>query len=409
MRLFSPQRCFLLLLVMVTAGCNLGNVTTPGQTISGEPTVSIISPNPNAIYFEGVAVNIQAKISNAGSNIDRVEVVIDGQTVATLTDLNPSGAASFNVTHGWSASGIGAHTIGVTAYRPDGSSSTPASVEISVVAQTGQSAGTPQPPTQSQNTQTQNTQANTAPATTSGDQPTNAPPTAAATTASASATPTTPTASFAQGINVRRGPGLAFDPPIGAFAAGQTTEILALNTDGTWYKVRYGGGEGWVFAALTQASGNLNALPRDPGPPVPTAAPPTAVPPTQPPAPPASSVNLVAGIVELNPGQPTCAQTFNIGFDVANLGTQASASSGTVSVQDVRTADGSVQQETVGGFPVLQPNQTFRVDMPLTVSTWYNEEHMIVLIIDPANQIGETNEGDNRREVRYTLQKGSCP
>ena len=67
------------------------------------------------------------------------------------------------------------------------------------------------------------------------------------------------------------------------------------------------------------------------------------------------------------------------------------------------------QQTTIGGFPVLQPDQTFRVNMPLTVSTWYNEQHTIILIIDPDNQIPETNEGDNRREVRYTLQKGNCP
>ncbi|MCC6805716.1 MAG: SH3 domain-containing protein [Anaerolineae bacterium] len=416
MRLFSPQRGLLILLAIVVAGCTLNNVPNPGQTISGEPTVRILSPQPNATYFEGVAVNIQATVANAGSDIDRVEVVIDGQTVATLTEVNPTGAASFNVTHGWSATGIGAHTIDVTAYRPDGSSSAPATVEITVVAQSGGGSPTRQPtqsPGTSQNTQTNatSTTGSTAGSTagsTENSQSTTVPPTAAPTNApAASATPTTPTASFAQGINVRRGPGLAFDPPIGAFAAGQTTEILALNTDGTWYKVRYGGGEGWVFAQLTQASGNVNALPRDPGPPVPTAAPPTAVPPTQVQATtaPTSSVNLVAGIVELNPGQPSCAQTFNIGFDVANLGSQATSASSTVAVQDVRTADGSVQQETLGGFPVLQAGQTFRVDMPLTVSTWYNEEHTIILVIDPSSQNGETEEGDNRREVRYTLQK----
>lgn len=409
MRLLSSRLGLLILLAIVAVGCTLNSAPAGGQTISGDPAVRILSPQPNATYFEGVAVNIQATISNAGSDIDRVEVVIDGLTVATLTDVNPTGAASFNVTHGWSATGIGAHTIDVTAYRPDGSSSAPAAVEITVVAQSGGNTTQPQP-TQSQST-SQNTQANTTqPTAAQGSQATTVPPTSAPTNApAASATPTTPTASFAQGINVRRGPGLAFDPPIGAFAAGQTTEILALNTDGTWYKVRYGGGEGWVFAQLTQASGNINALPRDPGPPVPTAAPPTAVPATQPPAPPASSVNLVAGIVELNPGTPSCAQTFNIGFDVANLGSQATSASGSVSVRDVRSADGSTQQETLGGFPVLQPGQTFRVDMPLTVSTWYNEEHTIILIIDPANQIGETEEGDNQREVKYTLQKGSCP
>ena len=173
--------------------------------------------------------------------------------------------------------------------------------------------------------------------------------------------------------------------------------------------MRYGGGDGWVFAALTDASGDIASLPRDPGPPVPTPLPPTAIPATQPPPPPSTSANLVAGIVVLDPGQPSCGATFNIGFDVANLGGEQTAASSTVSVQDVRSSDGSTQQTTLGGFPVLQPNQTFRVNMPLTVSTWYNEDHTIVLIIDPNNQVPETEEGDNRREVHYTLQKGSCP
>ncbi len=410
MRLLAPYRHFLFALIVLVAGCTLNNAPSTDQAVSGDPTVRILSPQPNATYLDGVVVNIQATVSNAGKDIDRVEIVVDGQTVATLSDANPTGAASFNVTHGWSAAGGGAHTIGVTAFRPDGSSSAPATVEITVVSQDGQTNTNTTAPTAAQPTQQSGGQSSATQAiTTQNSQPTTQPPTAAPTTVSASATPTTPTASFAQGINVRRGPGLVFDPPIGAFAAGQTTEILALNPDGTWYKVRYGGGEGWVYAALTDASGDIASLPRDPGPPVPTAAPPTAVPPTQPPPPPASSANLVAGIVELNPGQPSCGATFNIGLDVANLGSEATTTSGSVSVQDVRTADGSVQQTTVGGFPVLQAGQTFRVNMPLTVSTWYNEQHTIILIIDPDNQIPETEEGDNRREVQYTLQKGSCP
>jgi hypothetical protein len=172
--------------------------------------------------------------------------------------------------------------------------------------------------------------------------------------------------------------------------------------------VRFGGGEGWVFAALTEASGDIGSLPRDPGPPVPTAPPPTAVPATQPPPPPASNANLVAGIVELQPGTPVCQETFNLGLDVANLGSDITSASGTVTVQDIRTADGSVQQQTTGGFPQLQPQQTFRVNMPFTVSTWYNETHTIILIIDSNNAIAESSEADNRREVQYTLQKGNC-
>ncbi len=421
MSLLLRHQALLLLVIALLAGCTLNNsALQPQQTISGAPVVSILSPQPNATYLEGVVVNIQATIGNAGKDIDRVEVVIDGQTIATLSAPNPTGATAFNVTHGWSASGDGTHSIGVTAYRADGSSSAPASVQITVMAGNGQSssgqptniAASTAAPTQANSSSAPTSSgANVSGATTQANNPSATPVSAATsgTPASASPTSTTPTASFTQGINVRSGPGLNFDPPIGAFAAGQSAQIVALSMDGTWYKVRYGGGTGWVYAALSQASGDLASLPRDPGPPtpLPTAIPPTPVP-AQPTSPP-SSANLVAGIVELSVGQPTCQQTFNIGLDVANLGTTATASSGTVSVKDIRAADGSVQQTTIGGFPVLQPNQTFRVNMPFTVSTYYNEKHTIILIIDPDNQIPESNEGDNRREVDYTLQKGSCP
>src|SRR6266567_3719085 len=99
MRLLSPHRRWLIVLLILITGCTLNNVSVPNETISGAPTVRILAPQPNATYMEGVAVNIQATISNAGKDIDRVEIVIDGSTVATLSQPNPNGAASFNVTH----------------------------------------------------------------------------------------------------------------------------------------------------------------------------------------------------------------------------------------------------------------------------------------------------------------------
>ncbi|NUQ03330.1 MAG: SH3 domain-containing protein, partial [Anaerolineae bacterium] len=233
-------------------------------------------------------------------------------------------------------------------------------------------------------------------------------PTTAAPTEQPAVAATTPIAGFSQGVNVRRGPGLEFDPPIGAYAAGQTAEILAISTGGDWYKVRYGGSEGWVFAQLAAVSGDTSALPRESGPPRPTPRPATATP-VLPTGMPASGANLVAGIVVLNPAAPVCAQTFVVGLDVANLGTEPTSASGTVTLNDVRAADGSQQDSTIGGFPVLQPGQTVRVDMPLTISTWYNEMHRITLTIDQENLIAESNPNDNAVSLEYFLDKGGCP
>jgi len=388
------------LLAILLSACNLNTSSQNNAVnVSGEPQVRIVSPLPNATYLEGVTVNIQAIVANAGTDIDRVEVVVDGGIVATLPQPNANGAASFSVTHGWSAAGVGAHTIDVTAFRADGSSSVPAAVNVNVVSRNTQIEPTA---TTQQITLPTVTPRGSAQATseTTGE--------ATDTAGGGNATPSVPTASFAQGINVRRGPSTLFQPPIGAFAQGQTAEILALNTAGDWYKVRYGGGEGWVYAPLVTVTGNTSSLPRESGPPLPTLAP-SAIPLPTATVVPQTTANLVAGIVELQPGQPVCGQTINIGFDVANLGSQATSASGTVSVQDVRTADGSVQGTTVGGFPVIQPGETFRVTMALTISTYYGEGHRIILIIDQGNAIPETNETDNRREVEYTLDRGSCP
>jgi uncharacterized protein YraI len=394
-------------IVWLMTGCSLNfSPRNVAQTINGVPEVTIVSPLSDSTYAEGVSMIIQALITNAGADIDRVELAVDSNIIATLTDANPDDAFAFSVTQSWTAAGAGTHNVSVTAFRADGTSSTPASVQFTIISSvpgisevepvTTEEVGGANPAQRPTNT---SVPATSPPANTALPQP------------AAQPQSTAPIATFNQPINVRRGPGTLFNPPIGSFNAGQTTEILARHPGGEWYKVRYGGGEGWVFANLITVSGDVSTLPLDQGPPVPTAAPPTAIPPTAIPAatsPPATTANLVAGVVVLNPSQPVCNQTFTIGFDVANLGGEPTASSGTVSVRDVRAADGTTQQETIGGFPVLQPGQTFRVDMPFTVSTWFDEDHRLTLVIDPNGQIPETVDGDNRVELTYRLNKGSC-
>ncbi|MCK6579203.1 MAG: SH3 domain-containing protein [Anaerolineae bacterium] len=405
-RLFLP----LLTLSLISTGCNL-NAAPGAAAITGAPLVQISAPQPGATYLEGVEVNIAAQVSNAGADIDRVEFAVDESLVETISEANPQGAAAFGVSRSWQAAGLGEHRIAVTAFRRDGSASETALVAITVIAG-GANPGATQPSLPM--TSAQETRFVLPTVTPLGGQgaPPTALPTAQPTTAAPTEQPavaaTTPIAGFSQGVNVRRGPGLEFDPPIGAYAAGQTAEILAISTGGDWYKVRYGGSEGWVFAQLAAVSGDTSALPRESGPPRPTPRPATATP-VLPTGMPASGANLVAGIVVLNPAAPVCAQTFVVGLDVANLGTEPTSASGTVTLNDVRAADGSQQDSTIGGFPVLQPGQTVRVDMPLTISTWYNEMHRITLTIDQENLIAESNPNDNAVSLEYFLDKGGCP
>ncbi|MEO0561890.1 MAG: SH3 domain-containing protein [Chloroflexota bacterium] len=92
-------------------------------------------------------------------------------------------------------------------------------------------------------------------------------------TVAATATPSVPTANILVNLNVRRGPSIRFNPPIGRFTEGERAEIIAVNTSRDWYKVVYQGSQGWVSASpdFVRATGPLNTLPVDPGPPTPTA------------------------------------------------------------------------------------------------------------------------------------------
>ncbi|MBC7809497.1 MAG: SH3 domain-containing protein [Burkholderiales bacterium] len=86
------------------------------------------------------------------------------------------------------------------------------------------------------------------------------------------------TLTFNSDTNVRSGPGTVFNPPLGAFQEGNTTNILAVNPAGDWYKVGFGSGVGWVWSGLVSVSGSTSSLPVEVGPPAP---PPTSAPAVQ--------------------------------------------------------------------------------------------------------------------------------
>ena len=79
----------LLLLVVGLAACNLNQSQVTSTTVSGNPEVRIVSPLPNATYLEGVPVNIVANVSNAGADIDRVEVLVDGSRWHVIRPRRP--------------------------------------------------------------------------------------------------------------------------------------------------------------------------------------------------------------------------------------------------------------------------------------------------------------------------------
>lgn len=203
-------------------------------------------------------------------------------------------------------------------------------------------------------------------------------------------------------VNVRQGDSVDY-PVITALTQGTTVNVLGISNQGTgWYYVQLPDGRrGWISPTVVDAQGDFSNIPRLAPPPIPVT--PTPVPT----ATPATVSNLTAGIVVFDNPTPTCNVPFTVGFDVANTGSIPTPG-GFVTLIDSRQADGSIQANITQPLPIINPGTTVRINFPLTISTWYNEVHVITLTIDSANQIFEFNENDNRQTVTYVLQQGGC-
>ena len=205
--------------------------------------------------------------------------------------------------------------------------------------------------------------------------------------------------------NVRSGPSTAYDV-LGQVSKDEQYQVIGATVDYAWVVIQFRGTQGFLATYLLDVFGNLQSLPIIVPPPTPTLPPsPTPLPVT---ATPFSTINLVAGNFRFDPPSPNCAQPFNIYLDVANQGSSITPG-GNITVSDYRALDNTFQTSAIGTFPSLAPGQTVNVVIPITVSTYYNENHHLVMIVDSNNAIFENNETDNIKEAIYLLNKASCP
>lgn len=218
---------------------------------------------------------------------------------------------------------------------------------------------------------------------------------------------TTPRVTALIDANVRKGDDVRYDK-VGFLLKGQSAVILGISSFGSgWYYIQLdNGGRGFISPTTVQVTGDTSNLPAINPPPLPTPAA-TATPVATPVPPTAANLQITA--IHLEPAQPVCGQTYTVFVTVTNVGSQVTASSGIIAVQDVHVASGTIATKSTGGFPVLNPGQGFQVFIPLTANIYYNEQHRIDLTIDPGNQIPETNKSDNYTPFNYVLAKGSCP
>jgi hypothetical protein len=406
-----------LLLVMMPACTLVAPGQPPAQTISGVPVVELVSPAPNNTYLEGVAVTIQASVSNAGADIALVEFSVDNTVIATADDPNTADAAVFSISQRWTAEGEGEHTISVTAFRADNSSSAPAAVTVNVITQVADETEAPDDDggnnAQSGGTTGGQQQATRAPTTA----PTAVPTTAVPTTEvpAATVTPNVPTITVNQGIgvNVRSGPSTLFNPPLGQLAGGSTAEIIAINPAGDWYRVRTAQLTGWVFSANVTVSGNTSGLPIEQGPPLPTPVPATPVPPTATPGggttggTGGTGANIIANTPSLSPS-PFCGVGYTISVNIVNTGNQPTATGFFVGATVTGPGSQYPIQVSVAVSAIIQPQQNFVAQLPVITPVMQGgQTYTVTITLDPNNQVPETNDSDNTSTTTYVL-GGTC-
>ncbi len=433
------RRLAVLVALAGTLACSLtapgGDDNTPAPqsvAMGNELTAELAAPLDGAVYLEGVPVNVVARVANAGSDIDRVEVLADNRIVTTVPAPNPAGAPSFSVAQSWTPSAPGTYQVSLAVFRGDGSSASAQQRTIEVIASESSgddSATDDTAPTEPQPTEPEPTAVTAptdAPADSGGEagesgesgdteQPDEAqppaedPPTQPPAEEPTDAPPPTessPTARLTAGANIRGGPGTTF-PIIGTYAAGTETGALAVNSAGTWYKIEFYNGEGWIFGNLVEVSG-ADQLPIDDGPPPP---PPTNTPVPATATPEPSNVNLTFnGSITIDPFPPNCGDTMSFRIPIRNTGTDSFGTTGAVVIRDVHIDSGAVT-ETRAPVPDLPGGGEATIDgVFLTVETNFDTRHRIEVVLDANNEIAESNENDNSFSGNeYTLNnEGGC-
>lgn len=224
-------------------------------------------------------------------------------------------------------------------------------------------------------------------------------------TLAASPTPldTTPRITANTDANVREGDSTIY-PVVGGLDAGDTVRVLGISSTGSgWYYIELAdGNRGFVASSLVSASGDIRSVPRVNPPPPPFT--PTPLP-TNTPVP---NGNLAASSPSIDPLPPVCQQPFDVLVNIINNGSTSTTAEAIVLIQDIHVATGAVQASISRTLPVLEPGRNYVVGGPMTVSTYFSEEHRIVVTIDVNGTVAETNENDNVVTASYTLARGGC-
>ena len=396
--LLAPVVAHFLCLTLLV-GCNLEVIPEDrSPSFEGPPVIHIAAPLPNQTFLSGTTVIVQARVENAGPDISRIAVLLNEELMGEQLNPNETQAEVLPLTIDWPTSNEGDYTIAVVAERGDGSSARE-DVKIMVIPRSQYqapevataTAEVTEPPPANEAAPSQAEDRATA------DSPAEAPQPAAATSAPALTTGLSEvTGTVIRPAPLRPGPGVDSGQPIGSLMVDDEVLVIAVNPEGSWYRVRRGTAiDAWVDASLVSAPGDLTGLPIETGEPAPAA----------------EGVNLVVTGVELAPDPPVCGEQTIVRATVRNSGTVKSQTSPWVAVHAHLLSDQSVQAqnaETVY-LPALEVGEATVLEVPLTLTGRYAELHEIRVTVDQGNHVIETRENDNTGTSRhFELSQGNC-
>ncbi len=207
----------LLLLIVLLATTALACNATGGQpaeeedTVSDEGTPTIVINNPPAEGTVGEEVLIQSTGTDS-VGVARIDLQVDGVQVRTDEAPDPAGQPEYAVLQSWTPSSAGTFTLGVIAYRADGTASAPATTTVTV-AEASTDSDT------EEEVQACSLRANT-------------------------------------DVNVRTGPTTAYNI-LSVLNIGQEAPVTGHNGNQSWWQIN---GNGWVSAPFVTTLGDCSGV-----------------------------------------------------------------------------------------------------------------------------------------------------
>lgn len=125
---------YCLLLTLLLTACNLQSGAPTVIPTPDIPQIEFQEPANNESFAEGTDLAISLLARDAGIGIARVELLVDDLLHTEARPQVSEAVPIFTVTMNWLTEGIGFHSLTAIAYRPDGSASRVATINILVTA-----------------------------------------------------------------------------------------------------------------------------------------------------------------------------------------------------------------------------------------------------------------------------------